>query len=119
VITRCGILESSEGSRVGTILLSESENFTIFPGAAVVWPARSQQIVITFSPKLPQWIRKTAQLFNPDTGDRIAFILEGDGMHATGKFNIEHVNIGHICLGTRKTTAFSFSIRGNFRSHFR
>jgi hypothetical protein len=38
-ITRCDILDPSERSRVGTILLLESENFTIFPGAAAVWPA--------------------------------------------------------------------------------
>jgi hypothetical protein len=52
-ITRCDILDPSGRSRIGTNLLFESENFTIFPGAWAVWPARSQQIVITFSPKLP------------------------------------------------------------------
>jgi hypothetical protein len=98
-ITRCDILDASERSRVGTILLFETENFTIFPGAAAVWPARSQQIVIAFSPKLPQWIRETAQLFNRDTGHRIAFVPEGDGMPATGEFYIEQINVGHICLG--------------------
>jgi hypothetical protein len=98
-ITRCDILDPSERSRVGTILVFESENFAIFPGSAAVWPARSQQIVITFSPKLPQWIQETAQLFNRDTGDRIAFVLEGDGLPATGEFYIEHTNVGHICLG--------------------
>jgi hypothetical protein len=95
-ITRCDIHDPSERSLVGTILLFESENF---PGAAAVWPARSQRIVITFSPKLPQWIRETAQLFNQDTGDRIAFVLEGDGLPATGEFYIEHINVGHNCLG--------------------
>jgi hypothetical protein len=83
-ITRCDILDPSERSRVGTVLLFESENFTIFPGPAAVWLAQSQQIVIAFSPKLPQWIRETVQLFNRDTGDRIAFVLEGDGLPATG-----------------------------------
>jgi hypothetical protein len=81
------------------ILLFESENFAIFPGAVAVWPARSQQNVITFSPKLAQWIRETAQLFNRDTGDRIAFVLEGHRLPATGEFYIEHVNVGHIFLG--------------------
>jgi hypothetical protein len=98
-ITRCDIPDASERSRVGTILLFESENFTIFPGAAAVSPVRSQQIVITFSPKLPQWIRETAQLFSRDTGDRIAFVLEGDRLPATGEFCIEHITVGHICLG--------------------
>jgi hypothetical protein len=91
--------QPSERSRVGTILLFECENFTILPSAAAVWPARWQQIVITFSPKLPQWIRETAQLFNRDTCDRIAFVLEGDGFPATGEFYVEHINVGYICLG--------------------
>jgi hypothetical protein len=55
--------------------------------------------VITFSPKLPQRIGETAQLFNRDTGGRIAFVLAGDGLSATGEFYIEHINVGHICLG--------------------
>jgi hypothetical protein len=42
---------------------------------------------------------ETAHLFNRDTGDRIAFVLEGDGLPATGEFNIEQINVGHICLG--------------------
>jgi hypothetical protein len=37
-ITSCDILDPSGHSRVGMILLFESENFTIFPGAAAVWP---------------------------------------------------------------------------------
>jgi hypothetical protein len=64
-MAKCDILDPSERNRVGTLLLFESENFTIFPGSAEVWPTRSQQILITFSPKHPQCIRETAQLICP------------------------------------------------------
>jgi hypothetical protein len=110
-ITRCKILDASERSAVGTILLFESENLTLFPGAAAVWPAPSQQIVITFSPKFPQWILETAQLFNRDTGDRIAFVLEGDGLPATGEFYIEHINVGHLCL--RDVQSYGIQLRSS------
>jgi hydrocephalus-inducing protein len=84
--------------RLASYFAFTSPAFKIDPPSLEVWPHRSRQVAVTFTPELPGDASAVAYLCDIETGQRIRFAMSGRGLPGSARFSVQQINVGHIFL---------------------
>ena len=81
-----------------SILLFNSPIFKIYPIRGDIWGNSSNQSIVEFHPTSSTIQTEVAYLLNLDTGQRISYSFQGEGLAPLASFNVQQINLGHISL---------------------
>ncbi|OHT07736.1 hypothetical protein TRFO_24015 [Tritrichomonas foetus] len=101
VLQTCDPLDPEGRIAASTILLFNSPFFKITSMRGDIWANRFEDVVAEFKPTTPTIQTATAYLVNLDTGERIPYTFQGEGLPATASFSVDQINLGHVSLEKR------------------
>lgn len=92
-------LSSSTGRQeMNDIIQFHSDFFILEPTSGELWPHRSQQIIVSFTPAKSIKYEEKAFLFISETKERTPVIFEGTGLPPCAQFNVTSINVGAVAL---------------------
>ncbi|OHS98585.1 hypothetical protein TRFO_35013 [Tritrichomonas foetus] len=98
VLSKIDVLNSDQRSKYYSLLLYNSENFRFEKQSAIIWPKRTEQIIVNFTPQSSQIYEEIAYLYDIENKTRIPYKLSGTGLPPNAEFSVSQINVAHVAL---------------------